>query len=149
MKKTQVEMESRIIEGAHGVAAEEDHIKTVKIVGIGAGSLFIFVLGCIWAVFIMNRTIAEVAPDGAAPTPAAIGQYEIGIVNQRLFEQDYHAEQKIDSQQAALAAGWGDKPGVVAHPKLEQAMESVIASERQAREQQQPPQQPAQPQPQK
>lgn len=141
MKKTEVELESRIIQGAHGVAAEEDHIKTSKIVGIGAFSLAIFVVGCIWAVRIMNRTMEEAG--GGSDVPAAIGQYEIGIVNQRMFEQDTHAERKLGGQHAALEQGWGDKPGEVVHPRLEQAMETVIAQERQARQPQ--PQEPGTP----
>jgi hypothetical protein len=139
MKKTEVELESRIIQGAHGVAAEEDHIKTGKIVATGALSLFIFVVGCLWAVYIMNATIKEVG--GEADIPAPIGQYEIGIVNQRLFEQDTHAEEKIGAQQVALTKGLGDtKAGAApAHPTLEQAMQTVITQEQQARQQQQAP----------
>jgi hypothetical protein len=59
--------------------------------------------------------------------PAAIGQYEIGIVNQRMFEQEHHAEQKLNEQHEALKNGWGDKPGVAVHMPLDQAMERVIA----------------------
>lgn len=146
MKKTEVELESRVIQGAHGVAAEEDHIKTAKIVATGALALAIFAVGCIWAYRIQVATMAEQQPDGPPPLPAVVGQYEIGIVNQRLFEQDRHAEQKIAGQQSALAKGWGEKPGTVAHPPLEQAMQTVITQEQQARQQpQQPP--PAPPQP--
>jgi hypothetical protein len=142
MKKTQVEQESRIIRGAHGVASEEDHIKSSKIIGIGIGSLFIFVVGCIWAWRIMEATMAEAQPQGPAAVPAAIGQYEIGIVNQRTFDQDSHAEEKLNAQQAALVQGWGDKPGVVAHLPLKQAMERVIADNKP-----QPPAPPAPPEP--
>jgi hypothetical protein len=146
MKKTEVELESRIIQGAHGVAAEEDHIKTGKIVGVGALSLFIFVVGCIWAVYIMHATEQEVG--GQADLPAAIGQYEIGIVNQRLFEQDFRAEEKIGAQQVALAKGQGDKPGAPAqHPTIEQAMQTVITQEQQARQKEQQQQAPAGQQP--
>lgn len=148
MKKTEVELESRVIQGAHGVAAEEDHIKTGKIVATGALALGIFLVGCIWAVRIQVATQQEQLPDGPAPVPAVIGQYEIGIVNQRLFEQDFHAEQKIAEQQSALDKGWGEKPGTVAHPSLEQAMQTVIQQEQQARQQPPPaPPAPAQQQP--
>ncbi len=142
MKKTEVELESRIIQGAHGVAAEEDHIKTGKIVGTGALALAIFLVGCIWAYRIQVATQNEQLPEGPAPLPAVVGQYEIGIVNQRLFEQDMHAEEKIGAQQSALAKGWGEKPGTVAHPTMEQAMQTVITQEQQARQQPQQPQQP-------
>jgi hypothetical protein len=145
MKKTEVELESRVIHGAHGVAAEEDHIKTGKIVATGALALGIFLVGCLWAVWLQVAMQKEANPDGPAPVPAVVGQYEIGIVNQRLFEQDTHAEEKIGAQQSALAKGWGEKPGTVAHPTMEQAMQTVITQEQQAR--QQPQQSPVAPQP--
>ncbi|NPC77245.1 hypothetical protein HPC49_03105, partial [Pyxidicoccus fallax] len=124
MKKTQSELESRVIVGPHGVAAEEDRIVMSKVVGIGVGSLVIFLVGIVWAWRIQVRTMEDILGPGveAAPRPAAIGQYEIGIVNQRLFEQDWHAVDKIGSQQQALGAGWGDQPGVKAHPDLNEAM---------------------------
>lgn len=127
MKKTQVEQESRVIVGAHGVAAEEDHLVLGKVVRVGLISLFIFAVGAVWAWRFQVSIERELQPDGPPPKPAAIGQYEIGIVNQRMFEQDTHAEEKILGQQKALQNGWGDKPGVAAHPTLEQAMDRVIA----------------------
>jgi hypothetical protein len=127
MKKTQVEQESRVIVGAHGVAAEEDHLVLGKVVRVGIISLAIFAVGAIWAWRFQVSIEHELQPDGPAPMPAAIGQYEIGIVNQRMFEQEHHAEQKLNEQHKALENGWGDKPGVVAHMPLEQAMDRVIA----------------------
>jgi hypothetical protein len=132
MKKTQVEQESRIITGAHGVAAEEDHVILGKVVSVGVISLLIFAVGGVWAWRIQVSTMKEQLPDGPAPRPAAMGQYEIGIVNQRLFQQDFHAEQKLANQQQALRNGWGDQPGAAAHPNLEQAMERVISDARRA-----------------
>jgi hypothetical protein len=127
MKKTQVEQESRVIVGAHGVAAEEDHLVLGKVIRVGLISLFIFGVGAIWAWRFQVALEREFQPDGPPPKPAALGQYEVGIVNQRIFEQDLHAEEKINSQQQALKNGWGDQPGVAAHLPLEQAMDRVIA----------------------
>jgi hypothetical protein len=128
MKKTQSELESRVIVGAHGVAAEEDHLVMGKVVGIGVGSLIIFLVGILWAWRIQVRTMADILGEDmvAAPRPADMGQYEVGIVNQRLFEQDWHAVEKLGGQHQALGAGWGDQPGVKAHPNLNEAMERVI-----------------------
>ncbi|MFP2906823.1 hypothetical protein ACLESD_17565, partial [Pyxidicoccus sp. 3LFB2] len=128
MKKTQSELESRVIVGAHGVAAEEDHLVMGKVVGIGVGSLIIFLVGILWAWRIQVRTMQDILGEDmqAGPRPAAMGQYEVGIVNQRLFEQDWHAVDKIGGQQQALGAGWGDQPGVKAHPNLNEAVERVI-----------------------
>ena len=74
MKKTQSEVESRIIVGAHGVAAEEDHLVMGKVIGIGVG---------------LPRHLRSWAPsgpgasrsspwrrpqpDGPPPRPAAVG----------------------------------------------------------------------------
>ncbi|HYO59167.1 hypothetical protein [Archangium sp.] len=142
MKKTESELESRVIRGAHGVAAEEDHIMTGKIVQVGVGSLIIFIVGGIWAWRLQVATTHEFVPEGPAPIPALITPdkdhktaYEIGIVNQRLFEMDTHAEQKIDSQQKALEGGWADEPGVVARPTISTAMDQVIAEQAAARQQ--------------
>jgi hypothetical protein len=128
MKKTQSELESRIVTGAHGVAAEEDHLSLSKVVGVGLGAMLLFVLGGLGAYFIQIRTEREVQPDGPAPTPAAIGQYEIGIVNQRLFSVDSHAVTKLSAQQLALKNGWGEKPGQPVHTPIDQAMDAVITA---------------------
>lgn len=132
MKKTQVEVESRVIVGAHGVSAEEDHLVLSKIIRVGLIALFIFGVGVIWAWRIQVRMEKEYQPDGPPPRPAAMGQYEIGIVNQRMFQHEVHAEQKIGAQTQALRNGWGEQQGVVAHPTIEQAMERVIADAQRA-----------------
>ena len=127
MKKTQVEQESRVIVGAHGVAAEEDHLVLSKVIRVGVISLLIFAVGAVWAWRFQISIERELQPDGPPPKPAAIGLYEIGIVNQRMFEQDHHAGQKLNAQREALKNGWGDQPGVAAHLPLEQAMDRVIS----------------------
>lgn len=126
MKKTQSELESRVIVGAHGVAAEEDHLVLSKVIKVGVISLVIFGVGCIWAYFLLVGAIEEANPDGPPPRPAALGQYEIGIVNQRMFEHDHHAEEKIAAQQQALKNGTGEQ-GAAAHMPIDQAFERVIA----------------------
>ena len=146
MKKTESELESRVIRGAHGVAAEEDHIITGKVVQVGVISLVIFIVGGIWAWRIQVATTKEFAPEGAATIPVLItpdekGQtaYEIGIVNQRMFQLDTHAEQKIGAQQKALESGWADEPGVVARPTISTAMDQIIAEQAAGRQRQQAP----------
>ncbi|RKI13265.1 hypothetical protein D7Y13_08040, partial [Corallococcus praedator] len=129
MKKTQSEIESRVIVGAHGVAAEEDHIVMGKVVGVGVGAMVLFFVGAVWAWRIQVVTMEEAQPNGPPPRPAAVGQYEIGIVNQRLFEQDWRAVEKLGGQQQAVKNGWGDQPGITAHKTIDQAMDQVIASE--------------------
>jgi hypothetical protein len=136
MKKTESELESRVIRGAHGVAAEEDHILTGKVTQVGVGAIVIFLVGGIWAWRLQIAVTNDLAPEGAAPIPALITPdpqyrtaYEIGIVNQRLFAQDTHAEEKIGAQQKALENGWADQPGVVARPTISQAMDQVIAAQ--------------------
>jgi hypothetical protein len=146
MKKTESELESRVVRGAHGVAAEEDHIITGKLVQVGVVSLVIFIVGGIWAWRLQVATTNEFAPEGAAPIPVLITPdkngktaYEIGIVNQRLFDLDTHAAQKIGAQQKALESGWADEPGVVARPTISTAMDQVIAEQAASRQQQPAP----------
>lgn len=143
MKKTQSEIESRVIVGAHGVAAEEDHLVMGKIVGVGVGAMVLFLVGAVWAWRIQVVTMAEAQPDGPPPRPAAVGQYEVGIVNQRVFEQDWHAVEKLGEQEQALRNGWGDQPGVTAHKTLDQAMDQVITTEAQKAQQPAPTPAPA------
>jgi hypothetical protein len=126
MRKTQVELESRVIRGAHGVAAEEDHIDTIAVLKVGLLSIFIFVVGGIWAWRLQVGMMKEMNPDGQAPIPAALGQYEIGIVNQKLFSQETHAAEKIGAQQKALESGWAEQPGVKARPTISEAMDQII-----------------------
>lgn len=132
MKKTQVEMESRVIVGAHGVAAEEDHLNLGQVIKVGVISLVIFAVGALWAWRFQVAIERELQADGQPDFPAAMGQYEIGIVNQRVFEQDTHAVKKIGAQEEALKNGWGDQPGVAAHLPLRQAMERVIVEAQKA-----------------
>jgi hypothetical protein len=146
MKKTESELESRVIRGAHGVAAEEDHILTGKVFQVGVGAVIIFIVGGIWAWRLQVAVTDDLAPEGAAPIPALITPdkdhktaYEIGIVNQRLFSLDTHAEQKLRSQRQALENGWAEEPGVVARPTISQAMDQVIAEQAAARAQPAPP----------
>jgi hypothetical protein len=142
MKKTESELESRVIRGAHGVAAEEDHILTGKVVQVGLVALAVFFVGGIWAWRLQIATTNEMVPEGPAPIPALITPdkehktaYEIGIVNQRMFQQDTHAEEKIGAQQQALQNGWADEPGVVARPTISAAMDQVIADQASTRQQ--------------
>lgn len=153
MKKTESELESRVIRGAHGVAAEEDHILTGKITQVGLGAILIFIVGGIWAWRIQVATTHEFAPEGAAPIPALITPdkdhrtaYEIGIVNQRLFEVDTHATEKLKSQQQALENGWAEEPGVVARPTISQAMDQIVSEQAASRQQPAPAPTPAPPQ---
>ncbi len=126
MKKTQVEQESRVIVGAHGVAAEEDHLVLSKVIWVGVISLVIFAVGCLWAWRLQVSAEHEFQPEGPPPKPAALNQYEIGIVNQRQFEMDTHAEQKIAEQHQALKAGTGEQ-GAASYMPIEKAMERVVA----------------------
>lgn len=138
MKKTQVELESRVVTGAHGVAAEEDHLVISKIVMVGVWSMLAFVVGGFAAVRILRHYEAEYNPTGPAAMPSAIGQYEVGIVNQRPFELDNRAEVRIRDQREALNQGWGEQAGQKAHVGLEQAMQQVVTDAQAAGTQPQP-----------
>jgi hypothetical protein len=127
MKQTEVEVESRVISGAHGVAAEEDHIKVGKVMSVGVGAMVLFAVGGFAAYLLQVRTEREAQPQGPAPVPAAIGQYESGIVNQRVFAADTHAREKLEAQRQALQNGWGDRPGEVAFTPIDKAMEQVVS----------------------
>lgn len=132
MKETQSQVESRVVHGAHGVSAEEDHIVVSKVVLVGVGSILIFIVAGFWAWRILVSSVEEYQPEGPGSVPVAVGQYEIGIVNQRLLELDAHAQNKIADQHAALANGWGETPGQKVHPTVSEAIDRVIAEQARA-----------------
>ena len=106
-----------------------DEIDFPKVIGVGVLSLIIFAGGTIWAVSIFHRETARAhATSGPARNPVMLGQPEIGIVDQVLFEgdhrlADWHAERKGRLN----GYGWVDRSKGVAHIPIEKAMDEVLS----------------------
>jgi hypothetical protein len=118
----------------HGTAAEvaaaQQEMSWPWIIGVGVGSIAIFALATIWSTHILNTTRAEMQPGGPPPIPKQVDQYEVGIVNQRVFALDQRAAQKRLQQMERLRSyGWVDREAGVAHIPIDEAMKMYVAEQ--------------------
>lgn len=100
---------------------------------IGVIVLGVFGVGIVWSTTILNETAKEQRPTGApiGDVPREMFQYEVGIVNQRMFELDNRAEQKRADQLKRLHSwGWADGERKLAHIPIERAMELMVAEQK-------------------
>ena len=93
-------------------------------------SLGVFTLGGGWAAWILAK------PDGrltmrSTSAPPELGQDEIGIVNQRLFEEGASATPLRQAQRKRLGSyGWVDREKGLIHMPIERAMQLVAEGRR-------------------
>ena len=118
----------------HGTAAEvaaaQQEMSWPWIIGVGVGSIAIFALATVWSTHILNTTRAEMQPGGPPPIPKQVDQYEVGIVNLRVFALDQRAAQKRLQQMERLRSyGWVDREGGVAHIPIDEAMKMYLAEQ--------------------
>jgi hypothetical protein len=100
------------------------------IIGVGVASIAIFIVAGIWSTHILNSTRAEMQPAGPPPIPKQVDQYEVGIVNQRVFALDQRAAQKRLQQMERLRSyGWVDRESGVAHIPVDEAMKMYLADQ--------------------
>lgn len=106
----------------------EDAIDYKKVILVGVFSLAAFALGTIWAVAILHHETAKAHVSTGVPRVPALGQAEIGIVDQVLFEGDH----RLASWRAERAArlngyGWVDRSKGLVHIPIERAMDEVAS----------------------
>jgi hypothetical protein len=118
----------------HGHGSQEsqdsaDEIDYVKVIAVGVLSLFLFALGTVWAVTIFHRESARAhATTGPARRPVMLGQSEIGIVDQPLFEGDHRlADWRAERKAHLEGYGWIDRGKGVAHIPIDKAMDEVVS----------------------
>lgn len=100
------------------------------IIGVGVASIAIFGVATVWSTHILNSTRAEMQPAGPPPIPKQVDQYEVGIVNQRVFALDQRAAQKRLQQMERLRSyGWVDRESGVAHIPVDEAMKMYLADQ--------------------
>ncbi len=110
---------------------EDKNLPYRKIVGVGVGSVFVFALGILWSTALLNSAAKEMQPVGPAPIPPGVNQYEVGIVNQRLFSLDQRAAQKRLQQMNRLSTyGWLDRPAGVVHVPIDVAMDMLVQEQK-------------------
>jgi len=99
-----------------------------KIVVVGIVSLALFAAGIFWAYRLMVGREGEVHAQGAASAPTKIGQLEIGIVDQPLFDIDQRLDLwRAEKKKKLSTFGWIDRAKGIAHMPIEQAMQEVVA----------------------
>jgi hypothetical protein len=97
------------------------------IIGVGVASVVIFAVATLWSTHILNVTRAEMQPAGPPPIPREVNQYEVGIVNLRVFALDQRAAQKRLRQLERLDSyGWVDRETGVAHIPVSEAMKMLV-----------------------
>jgi len=97
------------------------------IIGVGVVSVLIFAVATLWSTHILNVTRSEMQPAGPPPIPKEVNQYEVGIVNLRVFALDQRAAQKRLRQLERLDSyGWVDREAGVAHIPVTEAMKMMV-----------------------
>ena len=108
------------------VMQEPEGVATGKAVVVGIIFLVIFFFATLWSVRIFQSEERTIAPQGTISPPKEIGDPQIGIVNQRLFELQREAEQKRTEQRDRLNSyGWVDRENRIIHIPIDRAMEKL------------------------
>jgi hypothetical protein len=110
---------------------EDKNLPYRKIVGVGVGSILIFALSIIWSTALLHSAEKEMHPAGPPPLPPGVNQYEVGIVNQRMFSLDQRAAQKRLQQMNRLNTyGWQDKQAGLVHIPVDVAMDLLVQEQK-------------------
>jgi len=97
------------------------------IIGVGVVSVLIFAVATMSSTDILNVTRSEMQPAGPPPIPKEVNQYEVGIVNLRVFALDQRAAQKRLRQLERLDSyGWVDREAGMAHIPVIEAMKMMV-----------------------
>jgi hypothetical protein len=106
---------------------EEERLPYGKVALVGFASLALFAGAVLWARSILRDETRAALPQGEAPAPR-VGQAEIGIVDQRMFELEGRAEHLRREQLQRLGSyGWVDRDGGIIHIPISRAMDEVAA----------------------
>ncbi len=123
---------------AHGASAaqppedlEDKNLPYRKIILVGVGSIVIFALSIVWSTALLRGAEKEMHPAGPPPIPPGVNQYEVGIVNQRMFSLDQRAAQKRLQQMTRLNTyGWLDRQAGVVHIPVDVAMDMLVQEQK-------------------
>jgi len=110
-----------------GNPPEEERLPFGLVAAVGLLSLALFAGAVLWARAILRDETRAALPRGEAPA-TRVGQDEIGIVDQRMFELEGRAEHLRREQLKRLGSyGWVDRDGGVIHIPISRAMDEVTA----------------------
>jgi len=112
---------------SHPVVLAQQKMNWPWIIGVGVVSVLIFAVATQWSTHILNVTRSEMQPAGPPPIPKEVNQYEVGIVNLRVFALDQRAAQKRLRQLERLDSyGWVDREAGMAHIPVIEAMKMMV-----------------------
>lgn len=98
---------------------------------VGVATLLIFFLLGLYTHRMMRGTEKMLQPQGPDPIPQAIGQPEIGIVDQVPFDVSRGLENYRRDRYGLLESwGWVDRKRGVIHIPIDQAMDDIVEKER-------------------
>jgi hypothetical protein len=110
---------------------EDKNLPYRKIVGVGVAAVVIFGLSIFWSTSLLHSAEKEMQPAGPPPLPKGVNQYEVGIVNQRMFSLDQRAAQKRLQQMTRLNTyGWLDRQAGVVHIPVDVAMDMLVQEQK-------------------
>jgi hypothetical protein len=114
-----------------GEDLEDKNLPYRKIVLVGVSAIVIFALSIVWSTSLLRSAEQEMHPAGPPPLPKGVNQYEVGIVNQRMFSLDQRAAQKRLQQMTRLNTyGWLDKQAGVVHIPVDVAMDMLVQEQK-------------------
>ncbi len=113
----------------HNNHGSDDEIDFTKVILVGLASLIVFAGGTVWAVAIFKRESARTqASTGAYHQPVLVGQSEVGIVDQVLFEGDHRlADWKAERKSRLDGYGWIDRSKGLTHIPIDKAIDEVVS----------------------
>jgi len=108
--------------------SEDDRISSGAVVGVGVGSLVLFLLaGWVTTAYLA----AKVGERPVLPIPPEIGQSKVGLVEQTPFELAFRGERDRAARLEHLRAyGWIDRERGIVHLPIDRATELFLKGRR-------------------
>jgi hypothetical protein len=105
---------------------EEERLPFGKVAAVGLAAVVLFSGAVVWTRHLLVEETRAALPQGEAPAPR-VGQDEIGIVDQKMFELESRAEvlrrQKLQRRDSY---GWVDRDAGVIHIPIQRAMDDTV-----------------------
>ncbi len=114
-----------------GVEDQSMDVIAWKPVGIAVlGSLVLFAIGAVFAVWLLKSINGSATMDDQKPVPFA-GAPQVGIVEQRLIELETRAQRvKVEQKKQLGEYGWIDRSRQLVHVPIDQGMQAVVEGKR-------------------
>jgi hypothetical protein len=96
------------------------------VAAVGVAAIVLFSGAVLWARNILRDETRAALPQGEAPAPH-VGQDEIGIVDQKMFELEGRAELlRRDQLRRRDSYGWVDRDAGIIHIPIQRAMDETV-----------------------